>query len=347
MRAIYSSMNNTGKAVAAGLAMAVLLGAGWWFIDRGPSQSVFSKSDSGATGNGSDAQIASALPRPGEPTTISAEWLNEIDASVRLLHESMFMSANVAGSIALLDILDARIARHEAKTLLAPLRAALASDREKLVAARSLDIAAIVATLDRLVLDLDVLPQLALRKPMLGSAKSGTVSDTKPSVSDTVPDTATDAATRAGLTIPSWQEIADRLMAKIAEVVRVRRVDDPRAILLTPDQSSLMAERLSLRLLSARLALLSRQEAIFLQDIAQAQQLLTQIFDPQDSRVVAYQQMLGQFAQLSNKVAIPVGLKASGAIEQLRQQTGAANPLAPAVPSPKMPAAPMSPRPGL
>lgn len=343
MRAIYSSMNNTGKAVAAGLAMAVLLGAGWWFIDRGPSQSVFSKSDSGATGNGSDAQIASALPRPGEPTTISAEWLNEIDASVRLLHESMFMSANVAGSIALLDILDARIARHEAKTLLAPLRAALASDREKLVAARSLDIAAIVATLDRLVLDLDVLPQLALRKPMLGSAKSGTVSDTKPSVSDT----ATDAATRAGLTIPSWQEIADRLMAKIAEVVRVRRVDDPRAILLTPDQSSLMAERLRLRLLSARLALLSRQEAIFLQDIAQAQQLLTQIFDPQDSRVVAYQQMLGQFAQLSNKVAIPVGLKASGAIEQLRQQTGAANPLAPALPAPKMPTAPTSPRPGL
>ena len=346
MRAIYLSMNNTGKAVAAGLAMAVLLGAGWWFIDRGPSQSVFSKSDSGVTGNGSDAQSASALPRPGEPTTISAEWLNEIDASVRLLHESMFMSANVAGSIALLDILDARIARHEAKTLLAPLRAALASDREKLVAARSLDIAAIVATLDRLVLDLDVLPQLALRKPMLGSAKSGTVSDTKPSVSDTVPDTATDAATRAGLTIPTWQEIADRLMAKIAEVVRVRRVDDPRAILLTPDQSSLMAERLRLRLLSARLALLSRQEAIFLQDIAQAQQLLTQIFDPQDSRVVAYQQMLGQFAQLSNKVAIPVGLKASGAIEQLRQQTGAANPLAPAVLAPKTPAAPASTRPG-
>ena len=297
--------------------MAVLLGAGWWFIDRGPSQSVFSKSDSGATANGSDAQNASALPRPGEPTTISAEWLNEIDASVRLLHESMFMSANVAGSIALLDILDARIARHEAKTLLAPLRAALASDREKLMAARSLDIAAIVTTLDRLVIDLDSLPQLALRKPMLGPTKS----EQAVGASGTASAPPSTPEPTSGLSIPTWQEIADRLMAKIAEVVRVRRVDDPRAILLTPEQSSLMAERLRLRLLSARLALLSRQEAIFLQDIAQAQQLLTQIFDPQDSRVLGYQQMLGQFAQLNNKVAIPVGLKASAAIEQLKKQS--------------------------
>lgn len=319
-------MNNTGKAIAAGLAMAVLLGAGWWLIDRGPGQSVFSTG--GSVGPNPAADSALTLPSRAEPSTLSADWLNEIDASVRLLNESLFMSANVAGSIALLDILDARIARHEAKSLLAPLRAALASDRDKLMAARALDIAAIASTLDRLVIDLDSLPQLALKKPMLNPSKSGTVSDTS-SVSDT----------STSLSLPSWQEIADRLMDKIAEVVRVRRVDDPRAILLTPEQSSLTVERLRLRLLSARLALLSRQEPIFLQDIAQAQQLLTQIFDPQDSRVLAYQQILAQFAQLGGKVAIPVGLKASAAIEQLKKQPGAASSSTPALNSPAAPAA--------
>lgn len=326
-------MNNTGKAVTAGLAMAILLGAGWWVIDRGPDQAGLSQGASTASDGAPGPQSGLTLPPRGEPTTISAEWLNEIDASVRLLQESLFMSANVAGSIALLDILDARIARHDAKTLLAPLRAALASDREKLMAARSLDIAAIAATLERLVIDLDSLPQLALRKPMLSPAKSGTVSGT---VSDTMTNS---TPTTVTLSLPSWQEIADRLMAKISEIVRVRRVDDPRAILLTPEQSSLMVERLRLRLLSARLALLSRQEAIFLQDIAQTQQLLAQIFDPQDSRVVAYQQLLGQFAQLSGKVAIPVGLKASAVIEQLKRQPGVAGPLTPAPAAPASPAA--------
>lgn len=335
-------MNNIGKAAAAGLAMAVLLGTGWWFIDRGPGQSVFTKGDSSSTGTSSETQSASGLLRPGEPTTISAEWLNEIDASIRLLHESLFMSANVAGSIALLDILDVRIARHEAKTLLAPLRAALASDREKLMAARSLDIAAMTATLDRLVLDLDLLPQLALRKPMLGPAKP----DSAQGTSGSAPATSAPGS-NSGLGLPTWQELMDRLMAKVAEIVRVRRVDDPRAILLTPEQSALMAERLRLRLLSARLALLSRQEAIFLQDVAQAQQLLTQIFDPQDARVVGYQQLLGQFSQLGGKLAIPVGLKASAAIEQLKKQPGAASPPFPTSPALNTPVAPAAPRPAL
>lgn len=306
-------MNNTGKTVAAGLAMTVLLGTGWWFIDRGADKSVFPQggSETSAT-TGADSSITTPPPR-GEPTTISAEWLNEIDASVRLLHESLFMNANVAGSIALLDILDARIARHEARALLAPLRTALANDREKLMAARALDIAAIVATLDRLAIDLDSLPQLALRQPMLGSS-------TTAAGASTTLKSGTAGATVSGWSLPSWQEIADRLMAKISEVVRVRRVDDPRAILLTPEQSALMAERLRLRVLSARLALLSRQEAIFLQDINQAQQLLPQIFDAQDPRVASYQQMLGQFSQLSGKVTIPVGLQASAAIEQLKKK---------------------------
>jgi uncharacterized protein HemX len=292
-------MNNTGKAAAAGLTLAVLLGAGWWVIDR----------DAASTLDPSPSPVTSSVGLGGtESNTIDPAWINEIDASIRLLNETLFTSVNIAGSIALLDILDARIARHEAKTALGPLRAALASDREKLVAIRSTDLAASAALLDQMVLDIDGLPLLANKQPLRKkNASVDAPSDQQPS------------GAGVSFALSSWQTFVERITAELSDLVQIRRVDNPQAMLLTPEQAAVTAERLRLRLMSARLALVSRQEQVFLQDIAIAQSLLSQIMDPQDPRVIAHQQTLARLAQQSGRIAIPAGLKASTAIDQLRQ----------------------------
>lgn len=328
-------MNNIGKTAAAGVALAALLGTGWWVIDQGQ---ITPDALPGARETPA-ALLPPADTLRAEYKALSPEWVGEIDASIRLLTESLSMSGNIAASIALLDVLDARVARHEAKTLLAPLRAALASDREKLNAARVLDIAGVAATLDRMAIDIDTLPLLAARKPLLNrsSASPGTVGS---DAGGTAP------APQSAL--PAWQGLWDALVARVSEVVQVRRVDNPQALLLTPEQSALVAERLRLRLLSARLALVSRQESVFLHDIGTAEKLLLQIFDPQDARVIEHQKSLTQFSQLSGRLSVPAGLKAPVAMEQLRQQLAvkpsSEAPLrAPVVPVPTAPSAPSAP----
>jgi uncharacterized protein HemX len=304
--AIYLTMNNIGKSAAAGVTLAVLLGTGWWVIDRGQG------STSGQVQTSSVSPVALGT---SDTTKIASDWIDEIDASIRLLNETLLSSGNIAGSIALLDILDARIARHDAKTMLAPLRAALASDREKLAAIRSVDLAGSAALLDQMALDIDTLPLLANKQPLNKTGGSATPASNPPSVT-----------TDSLFGLPTWQAVVDSLVARLSGFVQIRRVDNPHAMLLTPEQAALTAERLRLRLLSARMALVSRQEQVFLQDIGAAQSLLSQLMDPEDSRVIAHQQTLIRLAQQSGRIAIPAGLRASTAIDQLRQAAMPARP---------------------
>jgi uroporphyrin-3 C-methyltransferase len=60
----------------------------------------------------------------------------------------------------------------------------------------------------------------------------------------------------------------------------VSRIDQPEAALLSPEQSFFLRENLKLRLLNARLALLSRQTDSVRADLASAGAWLGKYFDP-------------------------------------------------------------------
>jgi uncharacterized protein HemX len=283
----YSTMNNTGKAVVAGLTLAALLGTGWWAIDRGQLTPI------------SPQTVAVAPAITADITPISIEWLDDISISIRLVNEALASSGNISGSIALLDAIEARVTRHPSQQRLAPLRVAIVSDRERLIAARSADLATNAAAIDQMVLDIDSLPLLATKRPMLTQSPS-----------------ADGSVLSSGV---SWQAVRDYVVGYVSGLFQVRRVDHPTALLLNPEQSGLVAERLRFRLLSARLALVSRQETVFLQDIAVAKTLLAQIADAEDAKVLAHQQTLDRLLQLQGKIAVPAGLKSAMAIDQIRQ----------------------------
>jgi uroporphyrin-3 C-methyltransferase/uroporphyrinogen III methyltransferase/synthase len=59
----------------------------------------------------------------------------------------------------------------------------------------------------------------------------------------------------------------------------VRTVDQPEALMLSPSEAYFVRENLKLRLLNARLALLSRNEGTFRDDLTSAQQTLARYFD--------------------------------------------------------------------
>jgi uroporphyrin-III C-methyltransferase len=85
----------------------------------------------------------------------------------------------------------------------------------------------------------------------------------------------------------------------------VQHLERAEAPLLSPEQSYFLRENLKLRLLSARLALLSRDETVFKSDLKSAQEWLARYFDGQAKSVVNAAATLHQLAENSISIAVP------------------------------------------
>lgn len=248
-------MNNTGKTISALIALGVLLAIAWFGLARGPQDA----SLSGST--------PSVTPDP-DVMTINQEqqaWWSDIVLSTSFISDGLLATGNVSAAISLLESLDRRVASQPVTPAVTALRVAIAIDRETLMAARTVDIPVAASLLDRAI-------QASESLRLVSSPGS----ETKGSKSF-------DASNQQGET--SWQQIFVALQSRFTELVRIRRIEHPDAVFLTAEQGVFVRERLRLRLLSAKLALLSRQEAVLMQDLVAAERILQQAFDPNDPNV--------------------------------------------------------------
>jgi uroporphyrin-3 C-methyltransferase len=95
-----------------------------------------------------------------------------------------------------------------------------------------------------------------------------------------------------------WTE---RVWNELRGLVRVTRIDHPEAVLISPEQAYFLRENLKLRLLNARLALLSRQFETTRADLRMAHSTLTKYFDPRSPR---NQEALTLLSALSEQVGL-------------------------------------------
>jgi uncharacterized protein HemX len=95
------------------------------------------------------------------------------------------------------------------------------------------------------------------------------------------------------------------LLDELKRLVQIRRLGENEAALLAPDQTYFLRENLRLRLLSARLALLSQDQGGFQADIEAAEKLLNQYFNTEDAAVAAALKELKQLRRLQIAVKLP------------------------------------------
>ena len=281
-------MNTTGKTLLSAFVLAVLLGGGWWLMDR--------DHPSGPSGPAVEpiANAASvAMP--------SVDLLNELEASLRFVSETVAVNGNISVGVALVDMLDARLARLPNPGIWAEMRKALAADRQTLVQLQSVDIVALARQLDLIVADIDQLPLISAPRPLMDRSQ--------PKAS---PSTGALAA---------WQEILNGLQSLLADVIRIRRVENPEAVFLTPEQGTLVAERLRLRLISARFALISRQDKLLESDIAQSLKILEQAFDTEHERVRMHRETLRNVVKTAGTLKPMTPMSAFAALGALRSRT--------------------------
>jgi uroporphyrin-3 C-methyltransferase len=96
-------------------------------------------------------------------------------------------------------------------------------------------------------------------------------------------------------TLTHWSgRVLQGLREDAKSLLRVSRIDQPEAALLAPEQSYFLRENLKLKLLNARLALLSRQTEAARSDLASVQASLSRYFDDSSRKTQAAKALLQQ-----------------------------------------------------
>jgi uroporphyrin-3 C-methyltransferase/uroporphyrinogen III methyltransferase/synthase len=227
------------------------------------------------------------------------EWaLSEIEQVLSTASQQLQLAGNVQGALIALQNADRSLSRSD-KPQFITIRRAIARDIEKLKALPSVDQPGIALRLDNVISQIDNLPLLSDEKP----AEPIAPSRVNPS------PVAGKAAVPADRTLAqrmteTWRNWSHEMWDDIRQLIRVRTVDNPDALMLSPTESYFVRENLKLRLLNARLALLSRNEGTFRDDINTAQQMLVKYFDTKARSTLAAQALLRQVQ--ANNVTIDV-----------------------------------------
>lgn len=211
------------------------------------------------------------------------QWtLAEIEQVLLTAAQQLQLAGNVKAAIIALEGADIRLQRLD-KPQFTALRRAIAADLANLRAVSSIDEVGASARIEALVARHASWP--------LASAQA----------SEAAP-----APRAGGLTNGLGQE----LWAEFRRLAQVRRIEGNEAVLLPPDQAYFLRENLRLRLLSARLALLSQDQAAFQADLTAVSALLSRYFNTRDAGVAAALKEVKRLAGLRIAQKLP-GIDAS------------------------------------
>jgi len=188
----------------------------------------------------------------------------DVESALGLAQQQAELTGSVQPMMAALQTAQKRLAKVP-QPRLAPVLRAIQHDIERLQSTSTTDIPGLLIRLDELVV---LVENLSLANAV-GHVNRG--SPTPPSQA-----------------LPSWpliwqnkdwSALGQRLWAEVSGLVRVSKIEQPDAVMLSPEQGFFVRENLKLRLLNARLGLLSRQMTSARNDLALAERELTRFFD--------------------------------------------------------------------
>lgn len=259
------------------------------------------------------------------------EWqLAEIEQVLAIAGQQLQLSGNVRAALLALQLAEARLARADRPQFL-PVRRALARDIERLRSLPALDLPGAALKLDGVIAAVDGLPMAYDDRGHAG-APARPAAAKRPAEKAERADKGEKAerADKAEEAVPAAIEsflarFGSEVWAELRQLVTVRRVDTPEPPLLAPAQAYFLRENLKLRLLSARVSLLTRDEAGYREDLRVAQQWLQRYFDPRAKPTQAAAAQLKQLAGAALSLELPTiseSLEAVRAFKAPRERRG-------------------------
>jgi uroporphyrin-3 C-methyltransferase len=191
------------------------------------------------------------------------EWsYAEIEQSLFIATQQLALAGNVKAALIALQNADARLQRMDRPQVTA-LRKAINRDIERLKAVPHVDTVAISVRLDNLIGQVDKMPlAMEVRPPPEQAAREAPAVDGN-----------------------WWTRLWRETWSELRQLVRVQHMNQPDVPLLAPAQSYFLRENLKLRLIGARLALLSRDGESYKADLKAARDWLTRYYEKGNSDV--------------------------------------------------------------
>ena len=231
----------------------------------------------------------------------------DVESALRLAQQQAQLTGSVEPLLAALKTADQRLAR-AAQPRLNAVRRALASDTDKIKAAAVTDIPSLLVKLDeisRLVEDLPVLNTVTavarVDKQNAPSNTSSKASGAKSAVNTSANQDADWQSSVQNFMQNNWQIVR----AELAKLVRVSRIENPDAVLLSPEQTYFLRENLKLKILNARLGLLGRQIQSAKSDLASVADDVRKYSDPTSRQAQTLQSALSQVQTQLGNASIP------------------------------------------
>lgn len=205
------------------------------------------------------------------------EWtISEVEQLIVIASQQLQLANNIKPALLALQTADNRLQQIDKPQVIA-LRKVIGRDIAKLQALPSIDLVG-------MTLKLDTLMDASMKLPL--------VSERHPKAEKVIyPDWDSNP----------WHRLSEEIWGDIKQMVRIERMDKPEPPLLTPEQHFFLRENLKLRLLTARIALLQRDEAAYRSDLNMAQAWLSGHYDSHDANV---QNALSTLRQLSSSAII-------------------------------------------
>lgn len=220
----------------------------------------------------------------------------EVEQMLSSASEQLQLTGNTQLALFALQSADTRLAALASPQALV-VRKAIAQDIDKLKAAPSTDLTGLAIKLDDAIEQVDTLP-------LLGEAPSASA--------HAAPAAAASAPREAGASTPGesrvvawWRVFSRAAGAELKSLVQVRRLDNADAMLNTPEQGEFIRENVKLRLLSARLGLLSRNGATPKSDLQAADAALARYFDGASKRTQTVRALVKDVVQGAAAVEVP------------------------------------------
>lgn len=211
------------------------------------------------------------------------EWsLTEIEQILGIANQQLQLAGNVQAALIALQSADARLQRFD-KPQLAGLRRAIDLDIQRLKAVPGVDTVGIAVKLDNLVLAADVIP-LHFESP---------------------PSAETEDRPEKPIPVSSIGRLGDRIWQELKSVIRIQKLDAVAPPLLAPNHAYFLRENLKLRLLSARVALLARDETSYRADLQAARDWLKRYFAIKAKSVRNMEATLKQLMDNDISISVP------------------------------------------
>ena len=213
--------------------------------------------------------------------------LAEVEQMLLIAAQQLQLAGNVKAALIAMQTADARLQRID-RPQLSPLRKIMAKDMDRLKAVPFVDMVGISLRLDGLAAAVATLPlAMEVRPPEIKPAP---------------------VQRPAGESV--WLKFARDAWEDMKQLVRIQDMDKPDMALLSPSQAYFLRENLKLRLLSARHALLARDEASFKADLQASMDSINRYYDVKAKPVVNALQALRQLQENEISVQFP-GISAS------------------------------------